>query len=358
MKKIICLTESLMPGGAERQMANLAVLLKQQNYNVSVWTYYPHDFYRSLLIENNVEYKYIPEAKGKLNRLPVLYELMKQAKPDCVIAYLDTACMVTCCLKALGLKAKVIVSERNTTQSLTLRERLKFFLYRYADCIVPNSETQASFIKGHYPSLARKVTTITNFVDLDKFVPESHTFKDKKLDIISVGRIMPQKNPLLLIRAIGELRADGLDISTDWYGNVYEQDLYQECLLHVKRYGIENHFRIHDASPNIVSKYQESDAFCLTSIYEGFPNVLCEAMSCGLPIICSDVCDNPSIVKNEENAFLFKSNNIDELKAAIRTLYHYSAEKKMEMAKASRLLAEKQFSKSLFVNKYKTLINE
>ena len=52
--------------------------------------------------------------------------------------------------------------------------------------------------------------------------------------------------------------------------------------------------------------YQKVDLFCLPSIIEGFPNVICEAMASGLPVICSNVCDNPFIVKSQENGFLFK----------------------------------------------------
>lgn len=68
----------------------------------------------------------------------------------------------------------------------------------------------------------------------------------------------------------------------------------------------ENFGRVRKSmSPNqsIEVEYRKADVFCLPSLYEGYPNVVAEAMSCGLPILCSNVCENPYIV--EEGAMAF-----------------------------------------------------
>ena len=71
MKKI-CLVESLGSGGAERQMMGLAVLLKQEGYDVEVWYYAPNHFYCKNLENEGVKFRYILEAQNK--------ELEKQTK--------------------------------------------------------------------------------------------------------------------------------------------------------------------------------------------------------------------------------------------------------------------------------------
>ena len=81
----------------------------------------------------------------------------------------------------------------------------------------------------------------------------------------------------------------------------------------IEQYGLEDTFVFHEPCSNIFEKYQESDIFVLPSINEGFPNVLCEAMSCGLPILGTDVCDNSSIVRHEENGYLIPSGDSIQL---------------------------------------------
>ena len=88
---------------------------------------------------------------------------------------------------------------------------------------------------------------------------------------------------------------------------------YDECESEIKHYNLNNEFTIHSACTDIEEKYRNSDVFCLPSIYEGFPNVLCEAMSCGLPVLCSNVCDNPMIVENNKNGLLFNPLDVDDI---------------------------------------------
>lgn len=352
MQRIICLIESLSSGGAERQMVYLASALKQAGYDIEVWTYYPNDFYLPILQENNVTYRYIPQATNKIKRIPVLRQMLKAAKPDVVISYLDTACLVACLIKALGGKFKLIVSERNTTQKLTRKAKLKFSLYRFADFIVPNSYTQGEFIERNYPNLKNKVKVITNFVDTDKFVPKRIEKSHDDLSIIVVGRIHKQKNPILFMEAIKSVREKDIDVRVTWYGNSTEAEYYQLCVNKIKELGIESYFSFLPSTPDIDNEYPKYDLFCLPSIYEGFPNVLCEAMSCGLPVVCSNVCDNPNIAIDNENGFLFDPNNVSDIANKIEIFAKFSTKERTRIGIKNRERIENIFSRNEFLNKY------
>ena len=352
MKKIVCLIEDLSPGGAERQLVYLASELKKKGHDVQVWTYYPDTFYLPLLKEVGVEYLYFPEAEDKKRRAFILRNNLKKFNPDTVIAYLDTACMMACVIKAIGARFKLLVSERNTTQCLSKKEKLKFFLYRFADYIVPNSKTQSDFISIKYPYLRRKIRTITNYVDTDKFKPLNLAVSHDGINLMVAGRIVPQKNPMALMQAIRILRDEGIKIDVTWYGNSYDDKFTLECYTCLKSLDIEESFLFKPSVANIESIYPKYDAFCLPSIYEGFSNVLCEAMSCGLPIICSRVADNPFIAQENENAFFFNPYSVEDIVNSIRKFALLGDIERHKMGVMSRSLALKKFSKEKFVESY------
>ena len=169
MKKIVLFTDSLGAGGAQRQLVGLAIMLKAKGYDVTVATYYDIEFYKKHLDDAGVRNLLMPNAGNTKKRILAVRTFLKKEKPDWVIAYLETPSLLACIAKVTGGKFRLIVSERNTTQTVGMNERVRFFLYRWADAIVPNSYAQENYLTSHYPWMQKKLKTITNFVDLDFF---------------------------------------------------------------------------------------------------------------------------------------------------------------------------------------------
>lgn len=356
MKKILLFTDSLVSGGAQRQIVGLAKLLHDKEFEVKLIYYHPLEFYKPYLEEYCVPYECVYGANDSKKRLFKIAKAIREFKPDVVISYLDVPNIITCLLKVCGMKFRLIVSERNTTQTLTMRDRVKFFLMRWTDVIIPNSYSQEKFINEHYNSLKNKVTTITNFVDTVLFAPLSSQKECKKYkEIISVGRICPQKNVKRFIESIVILNKLRNDFHISWYGKLLG-DYGQECLDLVKKYGIENIIHFCGDNENIIACYHKSDIFILPSTYEGFPNVLCEAMSCGLPVLCSDTCDNPTIVKDGENGYLFNPYNTEDIVDKIETMLNLPTEELHNMGAKSRIIALDKFSAESFISKYIMII--
>lgn len=350
-KRILCLIDSLASGGAQRQMVGLAGLLKGEGYQVKVVTYHDIPFYLSQLQENGVEYEYVACTTGLVDRLQKIGRAIKQFRPDVVISYLDTPCILACLLHITNKhRWKLIVSERNTTQTLSRKERIKFALFRFADTIVPNSFSQGDFIAKHYPQYVDKCHVITNFVDTEIFSPVTKETDRDVLRIIGVGRVLKQKNIPMLIEAVNNVREKGRNVRVDWYGEKF--DTYNECMQLISQYGLESVFEFHEPCNNIIEKYRESDLFVLPSIYEGFPNVLCEAMSCGLPVIATDVCDNGRIVQHEKNGYLVHSGDTKELADRLLQFIELQPIQRKDMGEKSRSIAVTMFSKETFVKEY------
>lgn len=357
MSRILCLIENLGSGGAERQLSGLAVMLKQQGHQVEVCYYVKNEFYLSYLQTNGVKGCFLSAASNPKKRFFALRKHIKTVKPDTLISYSASPSMIACLLKLSGAKFNLIVSERNTTQRIDKSVKLRFFLYRWADYIVPNSQSQADFIGKHFPNLSSEVKVITNFVDTEKFSPASEALPEhEETRMVCVGRLMPQKNIPRFIEAISKVVNNGYKIHVDWFGQDLKDTYSEECHVAVSNCHLEDVFVFHAPSSSIQDEYQRADVFCLPSLYEGFPNVLCEAMSCGKPVLCSRVCDNPNIVKEGENGLLFNPHDSVDMAKVIEQYLCFSQTKQQDMARKSREIAISLFSKNNFINHYLDII--
>lgn len=355
MKRILCLIDGLTSGGAQRQLVGLSVLLKKAGYQVSFMWYHDTNFYEFILKENKVNCINII-AGSKISKISCVRRTIKRLQPDVVISYLDSPCVITCILKLLGGHFKLIVSERNTSQTVCWRERIKFNIYRYADFIVPNSFSQCNYIKQNFPFLSNKIITITNFVDTDYFSPALNRSSREFVNILSVGRIGPQKNVMNYIRAIKLLKARCYNFKILWYGSSYNADYYQSCLDLIRENQLEDVFFFMGQTKDILNAYRDADVFCLPSIFEGFPNVICEAMSCGLPILCSNICDNPQIIDNGKNGFLFNPHSETSIVDALCSFLKMNEKDKQSFSNKSREMAKSRFAKDIFLKSYIDII--
>lgn len=359
--KILCFTDGFNQGGAERQLVGLANLLQKKGYDVTLASYHSYNFYLSLINECNLKYHLIKCGDSQWSKLYACYKYFKASKFDWIISYKGGSNQISCILKALGMSYKLLVSERCFVYNHNSYQKRKFFMYRFADKIVTNSDAQKKFIEKYYPNLILKTETITNFTDTEHFsVSDKIEQKSNKLKILVTARISKQKNIERFLKAIKEVSKNNKDIQVDWFGNTNygEDDYAQKCIDLVSEYKLARIFTFHPATNNIREEYHKCDVFCLPSIFEGFPNVICEAMSCGKPILCSDVCDNSSIIEDKLNGFLFNPENVDDMVAKIQAMIDMPKDKFEKMGYESRRIAVELFSEEKFVNKYIKIIEK
>ena len=354
--KIVLFTDSLGAGGAQRQLVGLAKLLKDTGDSVMVLTYHKDEFYLPFLKDNNIKYDILEKANGALKRIIKVCRYIKKVKPDVLISYQEVPSLIACLAKIYNPKVRLIVSERNTTQVIDNIVKTRFFLYRWANAIVPNSYSQEKFIKDYYPKLVNKVTTITNFVDLEKFDVLEKKVKSNKPIIMIAASIFPSKNTIGFIESV-KLLKNNINFIVKWYGYSERNiEYYNQCMQKIKEYGLEDYIQLLPKTLNIKECYHEADYFCLPSFFEGTPNVICEAISCGLPVICSNVCDNSIYVHEGENGFLFNPQSPQNMACAIERMLKLDESQYKEFSRNSRLIAENKLSQNIFLKKYKDII--
>lgn len=177
------------------------------------------------------------------------------------------------------------------------------------------------------------MVVIPNFITITQ--PRSLVdYSSKK--IISVGRLDPQKGYEYLFQAMALVKPKHPDWQVHIYGFSYGRDSrYQKM---IDKAGVEDVVFIHEPVHHIEQKYQESSFYVMSSIYEGFPLCLGEAMACGLPCVSYDCNCGPSeIIKDGEDGIIVKEvRSVEKLADAINYMIEHPEYRK-KMGEQARL---------------------
>ena len=354
--KVLLFTDSLGAGGAQRQLVGLAHLLRLRGCDVKVCTYHDCGFFKGVLDADGIENEVIAGAAVHWRRIWTVARYLRRERADWVIAYQETPSLVACMARLLGMKSRLVVSERSVTQRVGWSDRVRFFLYRWSDAIVPNSWAQGEFLCGRYPWMRERVKVIENFVDLDAFRYEAKK-KREVAEIAVVATIWEPKNTLGFIDAVRLLVEKGVMFHVSWYGkSEAARDYLEQCERKIKSEGLQEYIVLKDKVKDVGAVYRDCDFLCLPSFYEGTPNVICEAMASGRPVICSDVCDNGRYVVEDENGFLFDPRSAQCIAEAVERAIGVGDKEYERMCGCSRTKAERMLSADEFIKKYmKTL---
>ena len=346
---------SLRLGGAERQLSGLALMLHTQGHDVEVLTYREGSFYASSLKNAGVRLTVIPHPGNEKRLVDEISAHLRSTGCEVLISYLVGTNLKACFIKQRCPGLKLVVSERNFSTDMWLYTTLRLKLYKMADSVVCNSYAQEALVRKRCAALGSRLTTIPNFVDLERFRPSGQQFcSDGKIRIVTTARLYCRKNAIGLIRAAAEAGCDNLYF--DWYGALSNDKYYGRCRELILKLGLQDHIHIHPGCDNVEDLYAQADAFCLPSFYEGTSNALAEALASGLPAICSDISDNGRYVIPGENGLLFDPRDINSCAQAFRALSATPPEKLMEWGRSSRRIAEENLSKQVFIKRYLSLL--
>jgi glycosyltransferase involved in cell wall biosynthesis len=179
---------------------------------------------------------------------------------------------------------------------------------KFADICVVAAQRDAEYIKKRHKISPARIKVIPNFVDTSLFRPMENIEREKGL-VCFVGRLSPQKNVEMLFEAANRLENVKLLIIGDGELRDKLKEMAQQLHLDVE---------FHQSVPNsqLPVYLNRAQAFVLPSHYEGCPKTLLEAMSCGLPVIGTDVEGIREIIRNGENGILCEK-SVDGIAGAI-----------------------------------------
>ena len=195
-----------------------------------------------------------------------------------------------------------------------------------------------------------KVSVINNPVTFDTNI-KTAPLTNKK--IITAGRLVYQKNHKSLINAWKIVNQKHPDWQLEIWG---EGSLRESLQRQIDALHLSSVVHLKGVSPSIGEVYSHSSFFVMSSLYEGFPLVLVEAMNCGLPCVSFDITGANSIIDNGKNGFLVPDNDVNALAEACIKLIENKV--LLEDMGKQAYMSGKCFSKPKVMQKWLDLFRE
>lgn len=317
-KKILLISNRLEPGGAEIYVVSIANRLSQAGYTIFVASTGGQLVKK---LEKSVVHFIIPsDAKSILKIIECSIKLNRILK-DNPVDIIHTNSVMTCVIAKLATILKPIpivntVHSWGTNKNILSAQIVNNCAHKV---IAVSKSTADKYISNGLKK--EKVTVIHNGVDVEQFkkLPEEQNVKTRQqlhintddFVVINIARMEEErKGHETLLKAaqivINKYPATKFVLIGDGY-------LKKSLEERVEEYNIQQNCLFLGNNINIVDVLSMSDIFCLPSYWEGLPIVIAEAMSCGLPVVASDVSGIPEIVVDQETGFLVKPKDPTEL---------------------------------------------
>jgi glycosyltransferase involved in cell wall biosynthesis len=307
MKKICLVVHSLQAGGMERVMSELAAhFATQSDLNVHVVLYGINReiFYK--LPQNLTVHKPLfvfrdeQRILSSLKTMLYLRKKLKEVKPDAVLSFGEYWNNFVL-LATIGLPFPVFVSDRSQPDKSLgkIQDKLRNLLYPHARGIIAQSEKAKQIYEAMYRH--DNIAVIGNPI---RSINHGTSTAAKEDIVLMVGRLISSKHQDRLIELFVQINKPGWKLVIVGYDHLKQNHMERlqelvallnasdKVVLAGKQYHVEEY-------------YLKSKIFAFTSSSEGFPNVIGEAMSAGLPVVAFDCIAGPSeLISDNETGFL------------------------------------------------------
>ena len=258
---------------------------------------------------------YIPTGRGSrlVHRFIFLVKQIKSIHTDVFVSFCANI-NVFVLMANLFSQKRVVVSERADPNAHSfLLQKLIRFLYRFSNAVV----TQVPDVSAWFPhSVSEKCIMIPNPIRKD--LPEVYQGVRRK-KIATSGRMIPEKNLLMLLKAFEILHKDYPDYTLEFFGDGSERQTLQEYVL---INNLIDSVIFHDFTENLIKEISDASVFAFSSNSEGMPNSVLEALAMGIPTVSTDcpIGGPRMMITDHENGLLVPVGDVNALYRAMEEL--------------------------------------
>lgn len=312
-------------GGSERITIDIAQSLDKSKFDISYVVIGPTPGSVKSFLSKDIPVTFIHILNIWCFTTVKILKYLNKERPDIVFSSVMSLNIRVILAAKLYGKAKIIV--RNDSMLSYYSKRVLIparYSYPKADLIISQTEEMQNDLIGFIPECKNRIITIHNPINFSKIDGmTSNTISPFKgngeINIISVASVNQNKGQDLLIKAFAKLNAIIPETELYFIGIYNERDLFfQQLLSIIKEFSIENSVHFVGVQQNPYKWMKHCDCFVLSSRIEGMPNVVLEAMYCGVPVVCTDCVPIVNrIVDNGHNGYVTPVGDIDALANAI-----------------------------------------
>ncbi len=345
-------------GGASRSILNICKLIKNSNNTISVISLGKNQYksYFNKIKVNVIEL----EQKKTIFAIFKIYSILKKQsvkKKTIFVSNINYANVLSCIFFNNLRNFKLILIERTPLQELRIFFNLKDFFkknfiyflikifYKKADIIIGNSFGVSSFIKSKLNLPIQTIYPIINYKKVKKKY-------NNKLQISWIGRDSNEKRILDFLKSLSLIKNKDITINIVCDQNIR---IKYKSLIHIKNFRKINFYQYSLVKNFIENIYKKTDIYVSTSVFEGFPNTIVEAVLNKCLVITSDSYGGcRDIIKNNNHGLLFKTKDYEELAKKINFALNNFKDCKKKIDNANKALLRKS---KKYNNEYKKLFN-
>lgn len=364
-RKIICIvTTGLAYGGAETQLVSLAIMLKQRGWSVSVVSMLSPTAFIDELYSHGIPIYDLNMSRGvpDIRALFRFVKILRELKPQFVHAHMVHANLLARVAR-IFVRIPVLVC---TAHSINEGGRAREIAYRATDFLSDMTSQVSSaglsrYVREHVVP-ADKIRFIPNGVSLSRFSlrhDERCRLRcalgvDDAFVWLSVGRFENPKDQLTLIKAFSLVKNCRKAVLL-LVGDGSQRGWSEDC---VRDLGLEHRVMFLGIRNDVSELMSASDAFVLSSRWEGMPLVLLEAAAVGLPVVASDVGGVPEVVVNGVSGFLVPPSQPEALSIEMSKLMSMSSNELEIMGQAGSQYVGNCFSLDSVTSQWEDLYLE
>ena len=297
---LVLILEEINFGGAQRQMIELLRHVDRKLFTPEIWTLRAGDELLDMAIQYDIIVHILCPNDAELVPLHAIKALWKELykrRPPIIHCHTTFPNIWGRILGRLLRIPVIIGSIRSKRNIRKQKERYSWPLSHLHICNA-NSLYEDLLAEGLKP---HRLYNIVNGVDIERFKPAVDGLC-KKPHIITVGRLVKEKNLETFFTAFKFVCQHVPDAHLHMVGDGYLMDMLLKLVVEM---GIDKNITFHGAQADIRPFVHNARLFGFSSVDEGTPNAILEAMAMGLPIVSTNVDGIPAMVEHGKHGYLF-----------------------------------------------------
>ncbi len=365
-RRLVLLTTSLSWGGAQVQLVRLARELKRRGWDISVISMLDPELFSEELDSDGIRVASLGMRRGSADfgAFARTVAILRRWRPTVLCSFLYHANLLGRVAGRIAGVPVIISSIRNENFGGSTRDRIVRLTNWASHAVTTNSRLAATKLAERRVVAGDRVRVIPNSIIVSEFDrdPDERSRLRGELGLredeflwLAVGRLDLAKDYPTMLSAFKQLTAAGLPAALRVAG---DGPLRDELEGRVRELGLEDRVMFLGPRRDCPALYGAADGFVLSSLWEGLPNVIMEALAAATPVVATQVGGVAELVKEGRSGHLVPPRDVPALADAMRRLMEMPVEERVRMGLSGRAHMEREYGVESITDMWESLYED